>query len=88
MYKLVLNNPDNQDIKDGLAKLSEEIESSFVELQLWAKGELYDLESMLAAINLRETHVKNAAALKKRIIKPGQDTELQSLEKIAEDKKE
>ena len=88
VYKLVLNSPDNQEIKDGLAKLSEEIEGSFVELQLWAKGELYDLESVLAAINLRETLVKKTAALKKKIIKPGQDSELQPLEKIAEDKKE
>ena len=88
VYKLVLNNPDNQEIKDGLAKLSEEIEGSFVELQLWAKGELYDLESVLAAINLRETLVKKTAALKKKIIKPGQDSELQPLDKNAEDKKE
>ena len=53
-----------------------------MELQLWAKGELYDLESVLAAINLRETLVKKTAALKKKIIKPVQDNELQPLDKI------
>ena len=71
VYQLVLNNPDNEDIKNRLRQLSENLVSSFVDLQLWARGELYDLESMLAAINLRETIVKRAAPLKKKATKTG-----------------
>ena len=71
VYQLVLNNPDNEDIKNRLRQLSENLVSSFVDLQLWARGELYDLESMLVAINLRETIVKKAAPLKKKATKTG-----------------
>ena len=81
MYQLVLNNPENTDIKNRLAQLSEEIVSTFVDLQHWARGELYDLESMLAAIKVRDEVVKKTATLKKKVAKATQDTELTSLDK-------
>ena len=81
MYQLVLNNPENVDIKNRLAQLSEEIVSTFVDLQHWARGELYDLESMLAAIKVRDEVVKKTATLKKKVAKATQDTELTSLDK-------
>ena len=81
VYQLVLNNPENTDIKNRLAQLSEEIVSTFVDLQHWARGELYDLESMLAAIKVRDEVVKKTAAIKKKVAKAYQDTELTSLDK-------
>ena len=81
VYQLVLNNPENTDIKNRLAQLSEEIVSTFVDLQHWARGELYDLESMLAAIKVRDEVVKKTATLKKKVAKATQDTELTSLDK-------
>ena len=88
VYQLVLNNPDNEDIKNRLRQLSEDLVSPFVDLQLWARGELYDLESMLAAINLQETIVKKAAPLKKKATKTASDVELQQLDKGQGDKAE
>ena len=48
--QLVLNNPNNADLKESMLHTIENIRNPFTDLYHWVKGELYDINAFLAAI--------------------------------------
>ena len=64
--KQVLNNKESPELKDGLTKLSDDIENTYVGIYYWAKGELSDIEALKTAIGVRNASSKKAIELKKK----------------------
>lgn len=49
MNKLLLNNPDNTDLKDKMTHLSANMRNTFVDVYHWVQGEIYDLQAVADA---------------------------------------
>lgn len=52
--KLVLNNPDNKQLKDQMEHMIENQKNPFDEMYHWCKGEIYDIKAMIGACQRRE----------------------------------
>ncbi len=52
--KLVINDPNNTQIKTGMDSLVTGLKNPFMHLYTWCKGELYDLEALLEAVQVRD----------------------------------
>lgn len=48
--KLVLNNPENKQLKDQMDHMIDNQKNPFEEMYHWCKGEIYDIKSILFAI--------------------------------------
>lgn len=64
--KMLLNNTDNQEIKDQMTHTVENLKNTFTDLYHWSKGEIYDLSALKAAIEAREGYVKNDKKLQQK----------------------
>lgn len=61
--KMLMNDTNNQEIKDQMSHTVENLKNTFTDLYHWCKGEIYDLQALKAAIEARENLVKNEKKL-------------------------
>jgi len=63
---LVLNNPDNNSLKESMSHTNSNLRNSFVDIYHWVQGELYDIQALADAVNSRTDLEKNLLSLQKK----------------------
>ena len=56
--RLVLNNPDNKQLKESMEHMVENQKNPFDEMYHWCKGEIYDIKAILFAIEQKQAMEK------------------------------
>jgi len=66
VYQLVLNHPNNTDLKESMLHTIENLRNPFTDLYHWVKGEMYDLGAFQSALAVRDACAKKVTELKKK----------------------
>ena len=64
--KHVFNNPNNAQLKESLTQVPTEQRNPFTDLYHWAKGEVYDINALKTAIDIRNQHLLRASLPRRR----------------------
>ena len=64
--QLVLNSPENTQLKEDMLNTIENLRNPYTDLYHWVKGEIYDLNAYFAALQIREKVKAALDALKKK----------------------
>lgn len=75
VYQLVLNNPNNSDLKESMLHTIENLRNPFTDLYHWVKGEMYDVCAFQDAVLLREALAKKVKELSKKNVSTQKDIE-------------
>lgn len=70
---LVLNNPDNKDLKEDLVKTSDMMKNPFVDVFHWTKGQILDLQAISAAVAARNKCAKSEQELNAKKVSAQKD---------------
>lgn len=52
--ELIFNAPENQAIRDTMLQTASNLRNPYIDLYHWVKGELYDIQALLNAVNTRK----------------------------------
>ena len=64
--RLILNNPENNALKDSMSHLTSNMRNGFVDIYHWVQGELYDLAAVQDAVSGRAEIEKSLLSLQKK----------------------
>lgn len=64
--RLILNNPENNSLKESMTHLTSNMRNGFVDIYHWVQGELYDLAAVSEAVNGRTEIEKSLVSLQKK----------------------
>jgi hypothetical protein len=56
--KMVLNNPEHKQLKDQMEHMVDNQKNPFDEMYHWCKGEIYDIKSIMAAVQQKDSFEK------------------------------
>ena len=56
--KMVLNNPDQKQLKDQMEHMVDNQKNPFDEMYHWCKGEIYDIKTIVATITQKDSFEK------------------------------
>lgn len=68
--KVVFSDPKNKEIKEQMDHMVENLKNPFDEMYHWCKGEIYDLQALASAVNIRdnvEKDIKRMESKKKTV---------------------
>ena len=75
VHQLVLNSPDNVELKENMLGTIENLRNPYTDLYHWIKGEIYDLNSFFAALQIREKVKSKLKELEKKNVNTAKDIE-------------
>jgi hypothetical protein len=75
VHQLVLNSPENVELKENMLNTIENLRNPYTDLYHWIKGEIYDLNSYFAALQIREKVKSKLKELEKKNVNTAKDIE-------------
>jgi hypothetical protein len=75
--RLVLNNPDQKDLKEQMEHMVDNQKNSFDQMYHWCKGEIYDIKGVLNAVAAKDAYERALKSTEKK--KANTQTDLENV---------